>query len=138
MTQHLTNAPAIVTQLATQLDLCAAWTGDDWYPDVPWASAVLPLAVLEESDRNVTSYAAGASGIAGGSLGITLHFATTVTAGTAESTARTILDQLMTQAAGIVFRRASTGLCGTYTTAEAATDTATTAVRIDLEYGLST
>ena len=137
----LTNAPAIVTQLSTQLAACASWPGasaaNHWYPKVAWASATLPLAVLEEESNTSNPYAAGANGLLGGTLRITIHTATTSDAGTVESLARTLLKELLAQDPGIVFRSGDTGLCSDPTAAEGATDTATIRVAITLTYGLS-
>ena len=136
----LVNAPAIVSQLSAQLAACAGWTGgtgNHWYPKVPWADAVLPLAVLEEADRTNTSYAAGAGGIVGGTLKITIHHAQTSDDGTVETLARTLLDQLLAQDPGILFRNSDCGISGTFSTAEAATDTGTIAITLSLTYGLT-
>jgi hypothetical protein len=137
----LTNAPAIVTQLSTQLAACSSWPGgainNHWYPTVPWASATLPLAVLEESERTFTSYAAGAGGLQGGTLSVTLHYAASSSIGTVEAIARTLLGELLAQSPGILFRSGDCSLSGTYTSAEAATDTATIAIKLSLAYGLT-
>ncbi len=137
----LTNAPAIVTQLSTQLAACSSWPGgstaNHWYPDVIWASASLPLAVLEESERNWTPYAAGAGGLQSGTLRVTIHYATTSTVGTVESIARTLLGELLAAAPGICFRSSECSLSGASTSAEAATGTGTVAIQISLAYGLN-
>lgn len=137
----LTNAPGIVTQLATQLAACASWPGgattNMWYPRVAWASAVLPLAVLEESDRNAAVYASGANGITSGSLKITLHYATSSDDGTVETIARTLLDELLAQTPGIIFRTGDCALSGTFTPAEVARGTGTIGIAISLAYGLN-
>jgi hypothetical protein len=137
----LTSAPAIVTQLSTQLAACASWPGgattNHWYPSVPWASATLPLAVLEESERTWTSYAAGAGGLQGGTLKVTIHYAASADIGTVEAIGRTLLGELLAAAPGICFRSSDCGLSGAYTSAEAATDTATIAIQLSLAYGLT-
>lgn len=137
----LTNAPAIVTQLATQLAACTSWPGgatsNMWYPSVPWASATLPLAVLEESDRTWTPYASGAGALQGGTLRATIHYATTSDVGTVEAIGRTLLGEILAQNPGICFRASDCGLSGIYTSAEAATDTGTIALQLTLSYGLT-
>lgn len=137
----LTNAPAIVTQLSTQLAACSSWPGgattNHWYPSVPWASASLPLAVLEESERTWTAYASGAGGLQGGTLKVTIHYASSSDVGTVEAIARTLLGELLSAQTGIPFRASECGLSGTYTSAEAATDTATIAIQLTLAYGLT-
>jgi hypothetical protein len=140
----LTSAPAIVTQLSTQLAACASWPGgatsNHWYPDLPWASATWTThynAVLEESERTTLIYAAGAAGIQGGRLKVTIHADSTISSGTLESLARTLLGELLTQDPGIVFRTADCGLSGTFSKAEEATDTATSAIEFNLAYGLT-
>lgn len=136
----LTNAPAIITQLSTQLAACAAWsgsTGNHWYPSVTYAAATLPLAVLDESSRSYSSYAAGAGGLASGTLRISIHVAQSSDVGTLETLARTLLGQLLAQDPGILFRSGECGLCGEASTAEIATDTATYSIDISLPYGLS-
>jgi hypothetical protein len=137
----LTNAPSIVSQLATQLAACASWAGGStanmWYPRVAWASATLPLAVLEESERTWTPYAAGAGGLAGGTLKVTVHYAQTSDEGTVEALGRQLLKELLAQDPGIIFRGSDCGLSGTYSSAEAATDTGTIAIQLTLAYGLT-
>jgi hypothetical protein len=137
----LTNAPAIVTQLSTQLAACASWPGastsNHWYPSVPWSSATLPLAVLEETDRTWTSYAAGAGGLVSGTLKATSHYAATSDIGTVVAIGRTLLGELLSAQPGIIFRSSDCGLSGTYTSAEAATDTGTIAIQLTLAYGLN-
>jgi hypothetical protein len=137
----LTNAPAIITQLSTQLAACTSWPGgattNHWFPTVAWASATLPLAVLEESERTWTPYASGAGGLQGGTLRITIHYASSSDIGTVEALARTLLGELLTAQTGIPFRASDCGLSGTYTSAEAATDTATIAIQLNLAYGLT-
>ncbi len=137
----LVNPPAIVTQLSTQLAACASWPGgattNHHYPNVAWASASLPLAVLEESDRTWTTYAAGAGGLMGGTLKATIHYAASSDIGTVEAIARTLLGELLAQSPGICFRASDCGLSGTYSSAENATDTATIAIQINLTYGLT-
>ncbi len=137
----LTNCPAIVTQLSTQLAACASWPGgatsNHWYPRVAWASASLPLAVLEDSERTWVSYAAGAGGLQGGTLKATIHYAASSDEGTVESLARTLLGELLAAAPGICFRSSECSLSGVYTSAENATDTATIAISISLAYGLT-
>jgi hypothetical protein len=137
----LTNPPAIVTQLSTQLAACTSWPGgatsNHWYPNVVWASASLPLAVLEETDRTWTPYASGAGGLQGGTLRATIHYAASSDIGTVEAIGRTLLGELLLQTPGICFRASDCGLSGTYTSAEAATDTGTIALQITLSYGLT-
>lgn len=137
----LTNPPAIVTQLSTQLAACASWPGgattNHWYPKVDWSSATLPLAVLEESERSWSSYAAGAGGLASGVLRVTVHYATSSDDGTVETLGRTLLKELLAQDPGILFRQSDCGLSGTYTTAEIARNTGTIAIQLTLAYGLS-
>ncbi len=137
----LTNCPAIVTQLSTQLAACASWPGastaNHWFPDVPWGSASLPLAVLEESERTWTTYAAGAGGLIGGTLKITIHYAASSDAGTVESIGRTLLGELLAAAPGICFRSSECSLSGVPTSAETATDTGTIAIQLSLAYGLT-
>ncbi len=136
----LANAPAIVAQLSTQLAACAGWaggTGANWYPRVAWASASLPLAVLEESEASFTPYAAGCSGLASGTLKVTIHAAASSDEGTVETLGRTILAQLLAQQSGIIWRTSECGLSGTFSSAEAATDTGTIAIILTLGYGLN-
>ncbi len=136
----LVNAPAIVTQLSTQLAACASWaggTGACWYPRVVWASASLPLAILEESEAAFTPYAAGCSGLASGALKLTIHSASSSDDGTVETLGRAILSQLLAQQSGIIWRTSECGLSGTFSSAEAATDTATIAIILTLGYGLN-
>lgn len=137
----LTNAPAIVTQLSTQLAACASWPGgstaNHWYPKVPWASASFPLAVLEEAERTLTSYASGAGGLQGGTLKITLHYAQSSDDGSVETIARTLMNELLAQDPGIIFRTSDCGVSGTFSSAEAATDTGTIAIILTLAYGLT-
>jgi hypothetical protein len=104
---------------------------------VPWASASLPLAVLEESDRTWNTYAAGAGGLMGGTLKVTIHAAASSDIGTVESLGRTLLGELLAQDPGICFKASDCGLSGTYTTAENATDTATIAIQLTLSFGLT-
>lgn len=137
----LTNPPAILTQLATQLAACASWPGgavtNMWYPKVPWVSASLPLGILEEAERTVTTYAAGAGGLQSGTLKITIHYAQTSDDGTVETLARALLSELLAQDPGIIFRASDCGLSGTFSSAEAATDTGTIATILTLAYGLT-
>ncbi len=137
----LTNAPAILTQLATQLAACASWPGgavtNMWYPTVAAAGATLPLAILEESERGATVYASGANALTSGTLKIQIHYASSSDDGTVESLARTLLGELLAQTPGIIFRSGECSVSGTVTNAQIARDSGTIAIEMQLGYGLS-
>lgn len=131
----LTDAPAIITQLATQLAACAGWSGESWYPEVPdLGSATLPAAALSEMNRRYTPYAAGASGLPSGDLEIKIYSAASI--GVLESLGRTIIDQLLAQQSGIPFRPGDCGLCSDQTSGMEAAGDSIRSITINLSYGL--
>lgn len=138
----LTNPPPMVAQFSTQLAACADWPGgaatNHHYPKVDWASATLPLAVIEEETNAGTMYAAGAGGLLSGTLKATIHLdPASATDGDAETLARTLCAELLAQTPGIIFRSAETSLSGTDSMAEQASGTGTIAIQIVLQYGLT-
>jgi hypothetical protein len=135
----LTDAPAIITTLSTQLVACAAWTGGSgavWYPEAPGTTSTTH-AVLVPMSMQRTRYAEGANGILGGSLVILLYVVGTDTLGDAETLAGTLVDQLMAQHSGIPFRSASYELAGDPGAAKTVGGSTIIPIQISLEYGLS-
>ncbi len=136
----LTNAPAIVTTLSTQLAACASWPGgattNHWYPEAPTGSTA-PFGVLAEVNRRRQIYAADAPSLPGGTLSISVY--STGTIGTLEDLGRSLLAELLTQHSGIAF---TAGEVGYVADTQGATDAAqpSTALRtitISLEYGVN-
>ncbi len=109
----LTNAPAIVTSLSTQLAACASWVGTNtnhWYPAAPDGSTA-PFAVLDVQDRRRTIYASDAPGNFNGTLVISIFDSTTNrTIGQLETFGDTIHSELVAQVSGIAFRAGEVGL----------------------------
>ncbi len=137
----LTDAPGIITQLSTQLAACASWPGgsasNHWYPEADTTGLAAALAVLSESERRYTPYAAGAAGLMGGSLAITIHAPTTTgTIGYLESLGRSLMSELLAQQSGIPFQPANCGLCSDSTPGMEAAAQAIRSLTITLGYGL--
>jgi len=134
----MTDAPAILTQLQTQLAACAAWSsgsGAIHYPDHDLTTvSTWPVAILAESSRTSTVFAAGAAGLASGVLEITIH--STASIGTVESLARTLVTQLHSAQSGIPFRTGEAGLSSEPSDAAEAGGTAYCSVTITLPWGL--
>jgi hypothetical protein len=133
-----TTTDALLLQFQTQVDACAAWTGstsDIHYPEISFATATFPCAVLCEDQRSSTYYAAGASGLRAGTLKATIYTQSAV--GVTELLGREVLEQLLAQQTGIPFRGGYVGLCGEATDATTAAATPISAVELYLEYGLN-
>jgi len=139
----LTDASALLTQFASQLAACAAWTtavgsGNEsariHYPSVAWSSATLPCAVISEDQRGSRIYATNAQGLRSGMLKVEVYSAGTV--GAVEQLGQALLEQLLAQQSGIVFRTGYVGLCGDATIAEIAAQNEVRAIEINIEYGL--
>lgn len=137
----LTNAPAIVTSLSTQLAACASWVGsttNHWYPEAPDAPTV-PLAVLDDQNASRRIYASDAPGLLTGTLVITIvDSAANRTIGQLEEFGRTILKELLTQVTGIAFRDGEIGLVDDFRKAtEAGEGTgALRSITMSIPYGL--
>jgi len=102
----LTNPPAIITQLSTQLQATASWIAASlstnvWYPEVPEGTAG-PYVLLGFGTQQFTKYAEGAAPTRGGDLFFTIWKADTT--GNLETLAQSILVELMTADTGIPFR----------------------------------
>ena len=108
----LTNAPAIVTSLSSQLAACASWVGsttNHWYPSAPDASTA-PFAVLDVQDRRRQIYASEAPGLFSGVLQISIFDSTANrTIGQLETFGDTIMSELLAQVSGIAFRSDEVG-----------------------------
>ncbi len=132
-----TGASDLLTQLRTQIVACASWSGGEsavHYPSLTFAGATLPACVVAEGSRTSQTYAAGANGLRGGSLLVTIY--TSGTVGATEVLGQAILEQLLAQPAGIPFRNGSVGLCGESTDAQDAASTTVNGIEVTLEYGL--
>jgi hypothetical protein len=133
-----TTTDALLLQLQTQIDACASWAGattDVHYPEIAFASASFPCAVVCEDQRASTYYAAGAAGLRSGTLKITIYTQSAV--GATELLGRAILEELLAQQSGICFRGGYVGLCGEATDAATAAGTVVSAVELFIEYGLN-
>ena len=133
----LTNAPAIITQLSTQLAACAGWTttsATHWYPNLPASGATFPAAVLFEDQRTSSIYAAGAGGLQGGTLGI--HIYSSGTIGQVEDLGRTILGQLLAQFVGIPWDSSNCGLSSDTEPGMVAASSDIRDIVLNLPYGL--
>jgi hypothetical protein len=137
----LTNPPAIVTQLSTQLAACASWVGGNgnhWYPEAG-TSATVPFAVLDDQNASRRVYASDAPGLLSGTLVITIvDSAANRTLGQLEAFGRTILAELVAQVAGIAFKDGEVGLVDDYKKAtEAGEGTAAQrSITMSIPYGL--
>ncbi len=98
----------------------------------------VPLAVLSESERRYTPYAAGAAGLMGGTLAITIHApaSDTRSIGNLEGLGRSLMSELLAQHSGIPFQPASCGLCSDSTPGMEAADQAVRSLTLTLGYGL--
>jgi len=108
----LTDAPAVLTQLSTQLAACVSWPAGAtvWYPFAPDGTTGIHAVI----NRTVaqSSYAAGARPLRGGTLNVSIYApADAVSMGDLESLAENLLVELMDQAPGIPFRSGECGLC---------------------------
>jgi hypothetical protein len=133
-----TTTDGLLLQTQTQIDACASWPGstsDVHYPELTFAGASFPAAVVAEDQRTSTYYASGAAGLRGGTLKITIYTQSAV--GVTELLGRAILEELLAQQTGIPFRGGYVGLCGEATDATTAAATPISAVELYLEYGLS-
>ena len=101
------SAPAIITQMGTQLTACAAWTGTNWYPDVDLATATLPIARIDEIDSTQESVGTLAATWSG-TLEVVIY--STATVPVVESLGRTLKAQLLAQSPGIPFRSITVGM----------------------------
>ncbi len=137
----LTNEPAIVTALSTQLAACASWVGtttNHWYPLAPDATAV-PYAVLDDQSAAGEIYASDAPPLLSGTLVITIYDSVANrTVGQLETFGRTILKELLAQVAGIAFRSGEVGLVQDYQPATGAAEGtgAQRSITISISYGL--
>lgn len=133
----LTNAPAVITQLATQLVACAGWTPGltgCWYPSSP-AIQSGTHAVLCENDYSGDVYAEGALPLPSGDLRILLYVDDTI--GNAEALGRTLCNQLLAQFnGGLAFRSAKTGLSSDPSSDRIAAGNTKQILPIDISYGL--
>jgi hypothetical protein len=135
----LTDAPAIITQLSTQLAACASWTvgaGGNWYPEAA-PSITTTHAVLVPPTSQRTRYAEGARGLLGGQLWILMYIVGTQTLGQAETLAASIIDELMNQHDGIPFRSMSFELAQDPGAAKTVGGSTIIPVQISIDYGLS-
>ena len=135
----LTDAPAIITQLSTQLAACASWTagaGGNWYPEAA-GTLTTTHAVLVPPSSTRTRYAEGARGLLGGQLWILLYVIGTQTLGQAETLAGAIINELMNQHDGIPFRSMSFELAQDPGAAKTVGDSTIIPLQITIDYGLS-
>ncbi len=137
----LTNPPAIVTSLSTQLAACASWVGTNtnhWYPSAPDATTA-PFAVLDDQNAALDIYASDAAGLLSGTLVLSIYDTTANrTLGELETFGRTILKELLAQVSGIAFRSGDVGLAKDVQPATAAAE-GTSALRVitlSIPYGL--
>ena len=128
------NAPAIIHQLAAQLDACPSWSGTNYYPAQAYESASLPAAIIDDPVSNRDTIAPGVAVISG-SLSLMIYSTEDVPA--IESLARALENELMAQAPGITFRSSSTGLALVARPETEAGQTAVNAIPLTFEYGLS-
>lgn len=137
----LTNPPAVVTQLSTQLAACASWTGgttNHYYPIAPSGFSV-PAAVLDDQQARRGIYASDAPGALTGTVVITIiDSAANRTLGQLETFGRTILKELTDQVSGLAFRDGEVGLVDDYKPAtEAGEGTAAMrSITLSIPYGL--
>ena len=137
----LTNAPAIVTSLSSQLAACASWVGgtaNHWYPVGPDASTP-PFAILDDQNARRTVYASEATGLLKGTLVITIcDSGANRTIGQLEAFGRTILAELLAQVSGIAFRDGEVGLTQDYrpSTVAAEGTGALRSITMTIPYGL--
>ncbi len=132
------NAPAMVSQLRTQLVACAGWKAPlpaVHYPKADLTDSPELVAVLSELSREMNPYAAGAYGLLAGELQVTLHKKHSSIA-EVETLGRTILDQLLQQQSGIPFRTVGCGLSSDPTSAQEAGDSDYVRISLTLGYGL--
>lgn len=132
----LTNPTPVVTQLSTQLQACASWTGGTnvWYPFAPDGTAG-EFAVIEDGDSRRTTYAEGAVPLLSGECAITIWKATDI--GTLEAYGRTILRELMSQFTGLYFRDGTVGLCSDLGRAKEAAGETQRGIVLRLTHGLN-
>ncbi len=137
----LTNAPAIVTALSTQLAACASWVGtttNHWYPEAPDGSTA-PFACLDDQESDVEIYASDAPGLLSGTLVVTIvDSAANRTIGQLEEFGRTIRKELVAQVSGIAFRNGPIGLVQDYAPATTAAEGTGSlrSITFSLPYGL--
>lgn len=138
----LTNAPAVITALNTQLTACAAWTavsGTVWYPLAP-GNTSLPFAVLQPVSQSVRRIAEGCAGIPTGTAEITIHMSSaSYTIGQTETLGETLCTQLMDLQTGLYISNAAWEPAGDIDQADEAGRTGTGGQRviiITVEYGL--
>ncbi len=137
----LTNAPAIVTSLSTQLAACSSWVGTNtnhWYPSAPDGTTP-PFAVLDVQDRQRHIYAADATPNFTGTLMISIFDSNANRdIGELEAFGDTIMSQLLAQVSGIAFKSGEVGLVQDYQPAVAAKEGtgALRSITITLPFGL--
>lgn len=134
------DAPAILTQLRTQLLACAGWpTGQSaaiHYPVLEdFTGETFPLAVLAETSRTFDPYADGAVPLGGGTLQAVIYGTGTI--GATEQLGRTLLSQLIAQPTGIPFRPGECGLSSDASPAKIAGASEYRTVTLSLAWGLS-
>lgn len=135
----LTNPPAIITQLSTQLQACASWTAaglstNVWYPSAPEGTAG-PFAVLGFDSQRFTKYAEGAEPVRSGDLFVTIWKADT--AGNLETLAGDLINDLMTADTGIPFRDGENGRAELIGPAKEAAGETLNGVSFTLSHGLT-
>jgi hypothetical protein len=135
----LTDAPAIITQLSTQLAACASWTvgsAGNWYPEAD-PSITTTHAVLVPPASTRSRYAEGARGLLGGNLWILLYVVGTESLGDAETLGGNLINELMNQHDGIPFRSMSFELAQDPGAAKTVGGSTIIPLQITIEYGLS-
>jgi hypothetical protein len=143
------SAPAAVQALDTMLQACAAWVAavadlgneaDHSYYGMAdlkalAASSDLPIAIITELSHTRTPFAAGAQGLPGGELRITIHASLSIA--DLETLGRDIAEELTEQQTGLANLSAQTGLSSEPEKADRAAGLSIGAIDIDCTYGLS-
>jgi hypothetical protein len=92
--------------------------------------------VLAESEHSRKTYAAGAGGIPGGKIVVSLYFAESNTTGTIEELCRNLCSELLAQTTGLPITDASATLASE-PTPEARAQTAVILANLDITWGVN-
>jgi len=142
----LTNAPATVTQLETQVAACPCVIAKGaqaniWYPNISLKTVTLPAILLVEVSQERTRYAEGAVPLISGTFKIVFYEAGT-DPGDMETFARQLILELGEQYYGLCFRSYQVGRCsdptpGQRAVADGKPSADYRSITITVQYGLS-
>lgn len=144
-----TTVPPEVAALKTMIQLAATWTawagGGIHYPQAAitvehGTPDPFPIALIDPGENRRTKYAAGATGLSGGSISIILYDA--IESSDIETKARALLADLLANDVGLALTEGSVGRSTDPTPAQIAVKDSGTAssyfrsITISLSYGL--